>query len=75
MSPERCARLQAANAGFAHEFQMIDVEDLGGVGESEPTAHFFQARPAWLLAVGCWLLVVGCWLCGEIKHVQAKSMR
>ena len=29
----------AANAGFAHEFQLVDVADCS---ETEPTAYFYQ---------------------------------
>ncbi|KAK3262894.1 hypothetical protein CYMTET_28276, partial [Cymbomonas tetramitiformis] len=36
------ARFLDANAGFAHDYQFIDVEDYEGQGESEPTPHFFQ---------------------------------
>jgi len=31
-----------ANAGLAHTFQMINVEDFEGRGESTPTAYFYQ---------------------------------
>jgi intron-binding protein aquarius len=31
-----------ANPGLAHTFQMINVEDFEGKGESAPTSHFFQ---------------------------------
>lgn len=30
------------NAGFAHEYQLIDVPDYGGQGESEPSPWFYQ---------------------------------
>lgn len=30
------------NAGFAHEFQFVDVPDFEGQGEFEPTPHFTQ---------------------------------
>lgn len=33
---------RAANAGFCFDFQLINVEDLNGVGESEPSPYFFQ---------------------------------
>ncbi|KAI9846790.1 MAG: hypothetical protein M1837_003639 [Sclerophora amabilis] len=33
---------QQANAGFRHDYQFIQVQDYKGVGESEPTPHFFQ---------------------------------
>jgi intron-binding protein aquarius len=32
----------AANAGLAHTFQLINVEDFQGKGEMTPTPHFFQ---------------------------------
>lgn len=31
-----------ANAGFAYDFQLIDVGDFNGVGESEPNPYFYQ---------------------------------
>ena len=31
-----------ANSGFAHTYQMINVEDFEGRGESTPTAYFYQ---------------------------------
>jgi intron-binding protein aquarius len=31
-----------ANAGFAHEYQLIDVPDYEGKGESEPNPYFYQ---------------------------------
>lgn len=36
--PEYCV----ANAGFHHDFQLINVEDFNGVGESEPSPNFYQ---------------------------------
>lgn len=30
------------NVGFAHEYQLINVDDLNGVGESSPTPYFYQ---------------------------------
>lgn len=35
-------RFQMANAGFAHEYQLINVDDAQGAEESAPTAHFIQ---------------------------------
>lgn len=32
----------AANAGLAHEYQLVDVGDYNGRGELEPSPHFFQ---------------------------------
>ena len=31
-----------ANTGFAHTFQIINVDDFEGRGESTPTAYFYQ---------------------------------
>ena len=36
---------------FAHEFQLINVPDLNGVGESEPNPYFYQARFVGVCAV------------------------
>ncbi|KAL5463485.1 hypothetical protein EMCRGX_G032381 [Ephydatia muelleri] len=33
---------QYANPGFCYDYQLINVEDLNGIGESEPTPHFYQ---------------------------------
>jgi intron-binding protein aquarius len=33
---------RVANPGFAFLYQLVDVEDLNGVGESEPTPYFYQ---------------------------------
>lgn len=33
---------QLANTGFAYDYQLIDVQDFNGVGESEPTPYFYQ---------------------------------
>ncbi|XP_069126359.1 LOW QUALITY PROTEIN: RNA helicase aquarius-like [Argopecten irradians] len=31
-----------ANAGFVHDFQLIDVQDFNGVGETQPNPYFYQ---------------------------------
>ncbi len=33
---------QAPNPGFTYDFQLINVEDYNGVGESEPNPYFYQ---------------------------------
>ena len=33
---------QTANPGFRYDFQLLNVEDFNGVGESEPTPYFYQ---------------------------------
>ncbi len=35
-------RFQVANAGFAMDFQFIDVQDFHGRGESQPIPYFYQ---------------------------------
>ena len=35
-------RYARANAGFAHPFQLVNVDDLNGQGESQPTPYFYQ---------------------------------
>ena len=36
------AEYQRANAGFCFDYQVVNVEDFNGVGESEPSPYFFQ---------------------------------
>ncbi|KAJ1567837.1 hypothetical protein HK405_004599 [Cladochytrium tenue] len=36
------SEFRASNAGFAFDFQMINVEDYNGAGETEPVPHFVQ---------------------------------
>ena len=36
--PEYCV----ANPGFCFHYQLVNVDDLNGVGESEPTPYFYQ---------------------------------
>jgi hypothetical protein len=52
-----------ANAGFALEYQFVDVPDVNGVGETEPLPYFYQnlAEAEYLVRScrGCW----GCWGC------------
>ena len=38
--PEYCT----ANPGFFYDFQLINVEDFNGVGESQPNPYFYQVR-------------------------------
>jgi intron-binding protein aquarius len=35
---------QLANPGFSFEYQVVNVENYNGVGESEPSAYFFQVK-------------------------------
>ena len=33
---------QLSNAGFQFDYQLINVENFNGVGESEPNPYFYQ---------------------------------
>ena len=35
---------QLSNAGFEFDYQLINVEDFNGVGESEPNPYFYQVN-------------------------------
>lgn len=39
---QQSEEFQLANSGFAHTFQMINVTEFEGRGESTPTAYFYQ---------------------------------
>lgn len=41
---ENWLEYQLANGGFAYDFQLIDVQDFNGVGESEPSPYFYQVN-------------------------------
>lgn len=50
-----------ANAGFQFDFQLINVEDFNGVGESEPSAYFYQnlAEAEYCVAVFMYMRLLG----------------
>ncbi|XP_055884455.1 RNA helicase aquarius-like [Biomphalaria glabrata] len=50
-----------ANAGFLYEFQLIDVGDFNGVGESEPNPYFYQnlAEAEYVVAVFMYMRMIG----------------
>lgn len=35
-------KFKVANPGLFYDFQLINVEDFNGVGESEPNPYFYQ---------------------------------
>ena len=47
-----------ANPGFALDFQLIDVPDFNGRGESSPLPYFYQVGAVHCTAMGWWL--AGC---------------
>lgn len=52
---------QRANAGFEFDFQLIDVQDFNGVGESEPNPYFYQnlAEAEYCVAVFMFMRLLG----------------
>ncbi|KAG1668022.1 hypothetical protein FOA52_006555 [Chlamydomonas sp. UWO 241] len=51
----------AANAGFAHEYQFVDVGDYLGQGESEPTPYFYQnlGEAEYVVSMFCFMRLLG----------------
>lgn len=49
------------NAGFVHDFQLINVEDFNGTGESEPNPFFYQnlAEAEYVVAVFMYMRLIG----------------
>ena len=41
---QRYPEFRVANAGFFYDFQLIDVGEFNGVGESEPSPFFYQVQ-------------------------------
>jgi len=50
-----------ANAGLVWDYQLIDVGDFNGVGESEPSPHFFQnlAEAEYCVALFMYMRLLG----------------
>ena len=50
-----------ANAGFAFDYQLINVEDFNGHGESEPQSYFYQnlAEAEYVIAVFTYMRLLG----------------
>ena len=46
--PEYCV----SNPGMRFDYQLIDVGDFNGVGESEPTPHFYQVSTSHHVCIG-----------------------
>ncbi|CDS41037.1 intron binding protein aquarius [Echinococcus multilocularis] len=49
------------NPGFRYEYQLINVEDYKGVGESEPSAYFYQnlAEAEYVVATYMYMRILG----------------
>ncbi|XP_075145338.1 RNA helicase aquarius [Haematobia irritans] len=52
---------QRANAGFLYDYQLINVDDFNGVGESEPNPYFYQnlAEAEYIVAVYMYMRLLG----------------
>ncbi|RMC00403.1 hypothetical protein DUI87_23011 [Hirundo rustica rustica] len=52
---------RTANAGFLYDFQLINVEDFNGVGESEPNPYFYQnlGEAEYVVAVFMYMCLLG----------------
>ncbi|VDD76728.1 unnamed protein product [Mesocestoides corti] len=49
------------NPGFRYEYQLVNVEDYKGVGESEPSAYFYQnlAEAEYVVATFMYMRILG----------------
>lgn len=58
---ESSSEYLVANSGFLYDFQLINVEDFNGVGESEPSAYFYQnlAEAEYCVAVFMYMRLLG----------------
>ncbi|XP_074037324.1 RNA helicase aquarius isoform X2 [Leptinotarsa decemlineata] len=52
---------QLANPGFVYDFQLVDVQDFNGIGESEPSPYFYQnlAEAEYCVAVFMFMRLIG----------------
>eukprot|EP00795_Rhopilema_esculentum_P003100 gene3100-1391_t len=57
----RTKEYQLANPGFVYDFQLIDVGDFNGVGETEPTPYFYQnlAEAEYCVALFMYMRLLG----------------
>ncbi|XP_016335946.1 RNA helicase aquarius isoform X4 [Sinocyclocheilus anshuiensis] len=52
---------QTPNPGFTYDFQLVNVEDFNGVGESEPNPYFYQnlAEAEYVVALYMYMRLLG----------------
>jgi intron-binding protein aquarius len=52
---------RSANAGFVHDYQLVNVDDFNGQGESEPQPFFYQnvAEAEYIVAVFMYMRMIG----------------
>jgi intron-binding protein aquarius len=55
------SEFRLANAGLVFDYQLINVEDYNGVGESEPQPHFYQnlAEAEYIVALFMYMRLIG----------------
>ncbi|MBN3298778.1 AQR helicase, partial [Amia calva] len=58
---QQLPEFRAANAGLSYDFQLINVEDFNGVGESEPNPYFYQnlAEAEYAVALFMYMRLLG----------------
>ncbi|KAJ8958745.1 hypothetical protein NQ318_016473 [Aromia moschata] len=58
---ENWPEYRLANPGFIYDFQLIDVQDFNGIGESEPSPYFYQnlAEAEYCVAVFMFMRLLG----------------
>ncbi|XP_053613810.1 RNA helicase aquarius isoform X2 [Plodia interpunctella] len=59
---------RAANAGLRYDFQLVNVDDFNGAGETEPSPYFYQnlAEAEYVVAVFMYMRLVG-WPASKIS--------
>lgn len=57
----RMPEYRAANAGLRYDFQLINVADFNGAGETEPSPYFYQnlAEAEYVVAVFMYMRMIG----------------
>lgn len=55
------SEFKLANAGLVYDYQLINVDDYNGVGESEPQPHFYQnlAEAEYVVALFMYMRLIG----------------
>ena len=58
---DTAAEFSTANSGFAHSFQIVDVDDFEGHGERTPTAYFYQnmGKAEYAVALFQYMVLIG----------------
>lgn len=62
-----------ANPGFTYDYQVVDVGDYQGKGESEPMPHYYQNLGEAGKPICFILLVSSFWCCPKQKTITTKN--